>query len=75
MDIKEYILLVGNNIFHIYAHNQNDAISTFDKACFKFKDTENEYYQNYWNDLNDLVLANQYTIIENTDFVGIRKIT
>ena len=73
--IKEYILLVGNEIFRIYAHNQQNALSTFGKACFKFRNTDNKHYQEYWDNFRGLMLADKYTIIENTDFVGIRKIT
>lgn len=75
MDIKEYILLVVNNVFRIYAHNQKEAISIFGKACAEFRNTDNKHYQEYWDNLRGLMLADKYIIIENTDFRGIRKVT
>lgn len=60
--------------FRVYAYNKGLAKDTFINACNKYSKTDNEHYQQYWNDLAKYTRSEDYTIIENKDFIGVRKV-
>lgn len=66
--------MVLNEAFRVYHQNERLAISKFKNVCFKYMKTNNLNYQKYWNDIFNAISNGNYTIIKNTDFVGIRKI-
>ena len=71
---NEYLLIANDEIFRVYAPNEKLALDTFKRACVRFSDTKNEEFKIYWNNLFDAVQRNNYTIIQNSDFIGVRKV-
>ena len=71
---NEYIIFIKNEIYRVYAPNEMQAINRFKTACSKYKLTENEHYNKYWSDLINSIDTKNYTLLQNTDFHGVRKI-
>ena len=76
ININEYILVIHSKgeVFRVYDINNKLAIKTFLNACEKYSDTDNKEYKEYWQGLKKQITNNNYTIIHNEDFSGVRKI-
>lgn len=61
-------------MFRVYAQNEKLGISTFINACSNYRNTSNVEFQKYWDDLIKSTNDGKFTIMKNTDFLGIRKI-
>lgn len=72
--INEYLLMVNDEMFRVYAPNEKIAINTFCGTCEKYANTNNEDFRHYWNDLKDNIKHGSYQIIHNNDFTGVRRI-
>ena len=73
--IKEYIYIVQNGeAFRVYATSKESANIVLSTACKKYAKTNNAKYKNYWNEIHDHIINEEYEIMENTDFCGVRKI-
>lgn len=74
--INEYILAIHGKgeVFRVYNYNEKMALRTFIDACDKFSDTKNEEYKKHWQQLKNKILDDEFTLILNEDFLGIRSI-
>ena len=74
--INEYILAIHGKgeVFRVYNYNEKLALQTFINVCDRFSDTKNEEYKEHWQQLKGKILNNEYTLILNEDFLGIRRI-
>lgn len=61
-------------VFRVYSYDKELAKSTFVEACEQYSDTENKDYKEYWQGLKQQILNNNFTIIHNEDFLGIRRV-
>lgn len=71
---KEYILIVLGEAYRIYHQNEKLATDRFKDACLQYMRTDNQDYKRHWMNALDAVIGGKYTIVENTDFIGVRKV-
>lgn len=71
---KEFMLIVNSDVWRVYARDQNNAKKRFLTMCSKHSKTDNEEYQKYWTKMHNDVLDGKYTLIQNEDFEGVRKV-
>jgi len=74
MDIKEYIFIVNNKVFRVYSKDKQEAKKTIIKAAGEYSKTDNDYYRKYWVDIVNSIVDGNYTMVQNTDFLGIREV-
>jgi len=74
MDIKEYIYTINNRVYLAYGFDEQDAKKRFIKACSEHSKTDNEHYKNYWTNMVNSLIYEEYTCIENTNFMCVREV-
>lgn len=74
MSIKEYIVVVSGEAFRVYSNSKINAIKTLMNVCKKYSNTSNNQYKEYWLKIYRYINKKSYTILENEDFCGVRKI-
>lgn len=73
-EIKEYIFLVGSEVWRVYGHTDQEAKLKFIEVCRKNSNTHNDDYRKYWTKLHNQVLVGDYMQTINEDFNCVRKV-
>lgn len=74
MEIKEFIYIVNNKVFRVYSKDEQEAKKTIIKAAGEYSKTDNDYYRKYWVDIVNSIVDGNYTMVQSTDFLGIREV-
>jgi hypothetical protein len=74
MKIKEFIYIVNNKVFRVYSKDKQEAKKTIIKTASEYSKTDNDYYRKHWVDIVNSIVDDNYTMVQNTDFLGIREV-
>ena len=74
MEIKEFIYIVNNKVFRVYSKDKQEAKKTIIKTASEYSKTDNDYYRKHWVDIVNSIVDGNYTMVQNTDFLGIREV-
>ena len=58
----------------MYEYNEELAIKKFMTATYEYGNTNNKEARKHWEELRNEIIDGTYTIIHNTDFLGIRMV-
>lgn len=76
--VNEYLLTVKtidkNKLYKVYAPNEKVAINKFLSMCEVYKDSNNPYNGEYWEQQIKAINNKDYSILKIEDFCGIRSV-
>lgn len=71
---KEFIIAIGGDTYLVYANERNPIDVLLDECNYHLNNSNKDMYQSHWKKIIKLIKKSDYTITENFDFRGVRKI-